>query len=227
VAVDRMLPSGEAEDLLRLTVDIADRELAPRVQVHERTETYPEGLFALLGRAGLLGLPYPEEYGGGGQPYEVYLQVLEELAMRWAAVAVTVSVHGLSCFPLATFGTPGQQERWLPDLVTYDKVGAWAITEPDSGSDAFGGMKSYGRAPTFLMITGYEQVRSIAADIAGDHEDAARVELVLPETGVCNRSAAPDASSCCGGPALSAVDACCAADADARQEGKTGCGCAS
>jgi hypothetical protein len=65
----------------------------------------------------------------------------------------------------------------------------------------FAGMKSYGRAPTFLMITGYEQVRSIAAAIAGDREAAARVELVLPETGVCNRSAAPGAAECCGGPA--------------------------
>jgi hypothetical protein len=90
----------------------------------------------------------------------------------------------------------------------------------------FAGMKSYGRAPTFLMLTGYEQVRSIAAELAGDHEAAERVELVLPETGVCNRSAAPDANGCCGGPALSDVDACCAADANAKQQGKTGCGCA-
>jgi thioredoxin reductase len=91
----------------------------------------------------------------------------------------------------------------------------------------FAGMKSYGRAPTFLMLTGYEQVRSIAAEIAGDHKAARRVELVLPETGVCSRSAAPDANQCCGGPAPSAVDACCAADANAKQQGKTGCGCAS
>jgi thioredoxin reductase len=89
----------------------------------------------------------------------------------------------------------------------------------------FAGMKSYGRAPTFLMITGYEQVRSIAADISGDHEAAERVELVLPETGVCNRSAAPDASKCCGGSALSDIDACCVDDANAEHEGKTGCGC--
>lgn len=89
----------------------------------------------------------------------------------------------------------------------------------------FAGMKSYGRAPTFLMITGYEQVRSIAADIAGDREAAERVELELPETGVCNRSAIQDSNDCGGGPALSAVDACCVADANARQEGKTGCGC--
>jgi thioredoxin reductase len=91
----------------------------------------------------------------------------------------------------------------------------------------FAGMKSYGRAPTFLMLTGYEQVRSIAAEIAGDHTAARRVELVLPETGVCSRSAAPNASQCCGGPAPSDVDACCATDANARQQGKAGCGCAS
>ena len=89
----------------------------------------------------------------------------------------------------------------------------------------FAGMKSYGRAPTFLMITGYKQVRSIAADIAGDREAAERVELVLPETGVCNRSIGLDANNCCGGPALSAVDACCADDAKAKQQGKKGCGC--
>jgi thioredoxin reductase len=89
----------------------------------------------------------------------------------------------------------------------------------------FAGMKSYGRAPTFLMITGYEQVRSIAADIAGDRQAAERVELVLPETGVCSRSAVSDSNKCCGGPALSGVDACCVDDANAKQEGKTGCGC--
>jgi hypothetical protein len=91
----------------------------------------------------------------------------------------------------------------------------------------FAGIKSYGRAPTFLMLTGYEQVRSIAADIAGDRSAAERVELVLPETGVCSRSLAPDASNCCGGPALSDVDACCVADEKSKLDGKAGCGCAS
>ncbi|HEY3794618.1 MAG TPA: NAD(P)-binding domain-containing protein [Bradyrhizobium sp.] len=90
------------------------------------------------------------------------------------------------------------------------------------------GMKSYGRAPTFLMITGYEQVRSIAADIAGDRDAAERVELELPETGVCTRSgfeAGAAASGCCGGPAPAGIDACCADDVDGRAAGKSGCGC--
>jgi alkylation response protein AidB-like acyl-CoA dehydrogenase len=136
MAVDRLLPTEEAADLISLTRDIADRELATRVERHERDETYPDGLFALLGKAGLLGLPYPEEFGGGGQPYEVYLQVLEELAARWAAVAVAVSVHGLSCHPIATFGTAAQRDRWLPELLGGEVVGGYSLSEPQAGSDA-------------------------------------------------------------------------------------------
>ncbi|MFB7112556.1 acyl-CoA dehydrogenase family protein [Streptomyces sp. NPDC056291] len=134
--VDRLLPTPEAADLIALTREIADKELAPRVEEHESTETYPEGLFATLGRAGLLGLPYPEEYGGGGQPYEVYLQVLEELAARWAAVAVATSVHTLACHPLVAFGTEAQKERWLPDMLTGSLVGGYSLSEPQAGSDA-------------------------------------------------------------------------------------------
>jgi alkylation response protein AidB-like acyl-CoA dehydrogenase len=135
MAVDRLLPTQEAEDLLDLTRDLADKELATRVDEHERAETYPEGLFATLGQAGLLGLPYPEEVGGGGQPYEVYLQVLEELAARWAAVAVATSVHSLSCFPLFTFGTDAQKQ-WLPEMLAGGQVGGYSLSEPQAGSDA-------------------------------------------------------------------------------------------
>jgi alkylation response protein AidB-like acyl-CoA dehydrogenase len=136
MAVDRLLPSEEAHDLIALTRDLADKELATRVDEHERTETYPEGLFTLLGKAGLLALPYPQEYGGGDQPYEVYLQVLEELAARWAAVAVAVSVHSLSCFPMVTFGTDEQQKRWLPEMLGGGTVGGYSLSEPQAGSDA-------------------------------------------------------------------------------------------
>ncbi len=88
------------------------------------------------------------------------------------------------------------------------------------------GSKSYGRAPTFLMKTGYEQVRSIVAEIVGDYEAARRVELVLPETGVCSVDIKTAVSAgCCGGPAPAREDACCVADAVAKDEGKSGCGC--
>ena len=136
MAVDRLLPSQEAEDLIALTRDIADKVLDPIVDAHEKAETYPEGVFAQLGAAGLLSLPQPEEWGGGGQPYEVYLQVLEEIAARWAAVAVAVSVHSLSSHPLLAFGTDEQKQHWLPGLLSGEQVGAYSLSEPQAGSDA-------------------------------------------------------------------------------------------
>jgi hypothetical protein len=105
--------------------------------------------------------------------------------------------------------------------------GARELVQDDTGF-YLAGIKSYGRAPTFLMITGYEQVRSIAADLAGDQEAAERVELELPETGVCTRAAVEGgtgASGCCGGPAPVGAAACCGDDASAKAAGKTGCGC--
>ena len=97
------------QELLDLTRELADKELRPAVDAAERTGIFPREVFRLLGRSGLLGLPYPERWGGGDQPYEVYLQVVEELARAWLAVGLGVSVHTLTCFPLATAGTPQQQ----------------------------------------------------------------------------------------------------------------------
>lgn len=104
--------------------------------------------------------------------------------------------------------------------------GARELAQPEPGF-YFAGMKSYGRAPTFLMMTGYEQVRSIVADIAGDKEAAERVELVLPETGVCSRPITVNSGEegCCGGPAHSDATACCKADEDAKALAQGGCGC--
>jgi len=90
------------------------------------------------------------------------------------------------------------------------------------------GIKSYGRAPTFLMATGYEQVRSVAAHLAGDEDAANDVRLVLPETGVCSINIAAEiaaSNGCCGGPAPADADACCADDATAKASGAAGCGC--
>jgi alkylation response protein AidB-like acyl-CoA dehydrogenase len=129
------MPTAEATDLIHLVRDLAGKELAPRAADAEATETFPRDVFRTLGQAGLLGLPYPEAYGGGGQPYEVYLQVLEEIARVWASVGVGVSVHALSCFGLVTRGTEEQRQRWLPDLLGGDLLGAYCLSEPHAGSD--------------------------------------------------------------------------------------------
>src|SRR5213595_2195732 len=142
--IERILPTDEAYSLLELTRDLADAELAPRADDYEERAEFPRELLRTLGRAGLLGLPYPEEYGGGGQPYEVYLQVLEELASAWAAVALGVSVHSLSCFPLAAFGTADQKKTWLPDMLGGELVGAYCLSEASAGSDA-GSLKARAR----------------------------------------------------------------------------------
>ena len=131
----RQLPTEESRDLLVLTREIAAKELAPRSAEAEATETFPRDVFRTLGQAGLLSLPYPEEMGGGDQPYEVYLQVLEEIGSVWASVGVGVSVHALSCFGLAYFGTDEQRAEWLPDMLSGDLLGAYCLSEPHAGSD--------------------------------------------------------------------------------------------
>jgi thioredoxin reductase len=100
------------------------------------------------------------------------------------------------------------------------------LAHPESDYFAVG-IKSYGRAPTFLMATGYEQVRSVAAYLAGDKEAADDVRLVLPETGVCSSSGRTEAANddCCGGPAPKNADACCLEDPKQKAGGKSGCGC--
>jgi alkylation response protein AidB-like acyl-CoA dehydrogenase len=131
----RLLPTDEAVDLIALVRELATKELSPLVAGAERDEAFPREVFRMLGRAGLLGLPYPEEYGGGGQPYEVYLQVLEEVGSVWASVGVGMSVHALSSFGLVTAGTEEQKQRWLPDMLGGELLGAYCLSEPHAGSD--------------------------------------------------------------------------------------------
>ena len=131
--VDRELPTREAYDLLALTRELADAELAPHAAQYEREERFPREAFRTLGEAGLLGLPFGEDVGGGGQPYEVYLQVVEELAARWASVALGISVHTLSCFPIDRFGTEAQRRDLLPDMVGGQLLGAYCLSEAHAG----------------------------------------------------------------------------------------------
>ncbi|MFE6780222.1 acyl-CoA dehydrogenase family protein [Streptomyces sp. NPDC057702] len=134
--VERQLPTEEARDLLALVRDLADREIRPQAAEEEDAGHFPREVFALLSTSGLLGLPYAEEYGGGNQPYEVYLQVLEELAAARLTVGLGVSVHTLSCHALARFGTKEQRTEHLPVMLGGGVLGAYCLSEPSSGSDA-------------------------------------------------------------------------------------------
>lgn len=132
---DRLLPDDEAAAVVALARDVAAAELAPRAAEAEAAGAFPRDLFRELGRLGLLGMPYPEAVGGGGQPYEVYLQALEELGGAWASVGVGISVHVMSCYPLSVWGSEAQRERWLPELLAGDLLGAYCLSEADAGSD--------------------------------------------------------------------------------------------
>ena len=141
MTVDRVLPSPEAAELVQAVRQIARRELTPRAANEEAAARFPRELFDMLGAAGVLGLPYPERFGGAGQPYEVYLQALEEIATAWFSVGLGVSVHVMSLSPLIAFGTAEQQEALLPPLIAGDQLGAYALSEPQAGSD-IAGMKT-------------------------------------------------------------------------------------
>lgn len=134
--VDRHLPTDEARDLISLVRDIAQREIVPKAAEEEDAGQFPREIFRLLSESGLLGLPYDSEYGGGDQPYEVYLQVLEELAAARLTVGLGVSVHSLSCHALANYGTKEQQVEYLPAMLGGGLLGAYCLSEPSSGSDA-------------------------------------------------------------------------------------------
>jgi alkylation response protein AidB-like acyl-CoA dehydrogenase len=151
---DREARDDAARALFDLTADLAGKELRPAAAQAERLGRFPRDKFRLLGRAGLLGLPYPEPLGGGGQPYETYLQVVEELATAWLTVGLGVSVHVLSCFALASAGTAEQQERWLPGMLGGDLLGAYCLSEPASGSDAAAMRTRAERAGADFLLNG-------------------------------------------------------------------------
>jgi alkylation response protein AidB-like acyl-CoA dehydrogenase len=131
----RTFRSPEHADLIELVHTIAADDLAPRAAQAEDEEDFPRDVFLTLGALGILGLPYPEDHGGAGLPYEVYLQVLEEISSVWASVGVGVSVHALSCFALSVAGSQEQKDRWLPEMLGGTLLGAYSLSEPHAGSD--------------------------------------------------------------------------------------------
>ena len=182
--IERDCPDEETRALFELTAELADEVLRPRVDAAERDGSFPREEFRVLGRAGLLALPYPERFGGGGQPYQTYLQVVEELSRAWLAVGLGVSVHTLACFPLVTAGT-AQQQDWLPDLLGGERLGAYCLSEPASGSDA-GALRTTAVAdgPDYLLDgvkawishAGLADFYTVFARTSGDHEGPDRAK---------------------------------------------------
>jgi short-chain 2-methylacyl-CoA dehydrogenase len=129
--------SEEHETLRRTVADFAREVVAPVIGEHYERETFPYDVVRAMGKLGLFGLPFPEEHGGMGGDYLALCLAIEELARVDSSVAITLEAGvGLGAMPIYRFGTPEQQERWLPDLLAGRALGAFGLTEPGGGSDA-------------------------------------------------------------------------------------------
>jgi alkylation response protein AidB-like acyl-CoA dehydrogenase len=181
--VEREYTGDETMALFALVAELAEQEIRPAAAAAEREGIFPRKAFSLLGASGLLGLPFSERLGGGGQGYETYLQVVEELAGAWLTVGLGISVHTLTCFPLATAGTQQQQERWLPAMLGGELLGAYCLSEPGSGSDA-AALRTRAEAAgsdyilngvkAWISHAGQADFYTLFARTSGDHEGPQR-----------------------------------------------------
>ncbi len=124
-------------EIRSLTREFADAEIAPHASDWDREHRFPRELYPKLAELGLMGVCVPEEYGGAGADFLSYVLVLEELSRADAGVGVTVAVHTSACtLPILAFGTDEQRSRFVPPLARGEGIGAFALTEPEAGSDA-------------------------------------------------------------------------------------------
>jgi alkylation response protein AidB-like acyl-CoA dehydrogenase len=127
----------EQQAIQALTRELADTEIVPNAASWDRAHRFPDELFPKLAELGLMGVCLPEEYGGAGADFLSYVLVLEELSRADAGVGVTVAVHtSAATLPILAFGTDEQKARFVPPLARGEAIGAFALTEPGSGSDA-------------------------------------------------------------------------------------------
>ncbi len=131
--------SREQEMVKKMLKEFAENEIAPiSAEIDEKAE-YPYETIAKLGELGVMGMPFPESYGGAGTDYLTYIMAIEEISKVDAAHGVIIQTHNaLCCWPIFTYGTEEQKQKFLPDLLSGEKLGAFGLTEPNAGTDAAG-----------------------------------------------------------------------------------------
>jgi alkylation response protein AidB-like acyl-CoA dehydrogenase len=129
--------NDEQRDIQRLVRDFADGEVRPVAEELDRTKSFPYEIVEKLGKLGLMGIPHPQEYGGGGADNLSYTLAIEELARVDSSVGITVAAHtSLGTWPIVAFGSEQQKQEWLPRLCSGERLAAFGLTEPEAGSDA-------------------------------------------------------------------------------------------
>jgi alkylation response protein AidB-like acyl-CoA dehydrogenase len=167
--------SEEQREIVGLVRGFVAEQVAPAAPGYEERKEFPREAFRRLGEMGLGGIPYSEKHGGGGQPFLTYLAVLEELAAGHVALAVGLSVHHLSAFGIHEFGSEELKERYLPKLFSGEWLGAYALSEAASGSDAAALRTKAEKSEAGYRLTGSKRFIS--------HGGEAELYLVMARTG--------------------------------------------
>ena len=167
--------SADERELAQLARQWADERAAPSAASYEEKKEFPRELFRQLGDMGLAGIPYEERFGGGGQSFLAYLAVLEEIARAYLALGIAVSVHHLCAFGIHEFGSDDLKQRYLPRLFGGEHLGAYGLSEPESGSDAASLKTRAERTDAGYRLTGTKRFIS--------HGGEAEVYLVMARTG--------------------------------------------
>jgi alkylation response protein AidB-like acyl-CoA dehydrogenase len=161
--------SDDHKAIQRLVRDFADGEVRPAAEHLDRTKSFPYEIVAKLGELNLMGIPFPEEYGGGGGDSLAYALAVEELTRVDSSVAITLCAHtSLGTQPIYLFGSEEQKREWLPQLCSGEKLGAFGLTEPEAGSDA-GNTKTTARQDDGdWVINGAKQfITNAGTDVSG------------------------------------------------------------
>lgn len=131
--------NNDEEEIITMLRDFCVKEVAPIAAEIDDEERFPEETWHKLAEMGMMGVPFPEEYGGAGLSYITYIAVCEELAKHCATTSVMVSAHSsLCCWPISEYGTEEQKQKYLTPLASGEKLGAFGLTEPEAGTDAAG-----------------------------------------------------------------------------------------
>ena len=161
--------TDEQRAIQSLVRDFAQGEVRPVAEELDREKRFPYEIVAKLGELGLMGIPYPESYGGGGADNLAYAIAIEELARVDSSVAITVAAHtSLGTWPLYAFGSEELKEAWMPRLCSGERLGAFGLTEPEAGSDAGNTRTRAAREDGHWVINGAKQfITNSGTDISG------------------------------------------------------------
>ena len=161
--------TDEQAAIQRLARDFAQQEVKPVAEELDREKRFPYEIVAKLGELGLMGVPYPEQYGGGGADTLSYALVIEELARIDSSVAITVAAHtSLGTWPLYAFGSEEQKQEWMPRLTAGELLGSFGLTEPEAGSDAGNVRTTASLADGEWKVDGAKQfITNAGTDISG------------------------------------------------------------